>query len=64
MIGTNSSALSWPLVAMLLGILAGASFLGYDHILSAGFVGTIYGAVLATAGVGHFATTGIGNGNG
>jgi hypothetical protein len=53
----NTSALSWPLVAILAAILAGASFLGHDHVLSGEFVASIYAAVVSAVTVGHFSTT-------
>lgn len=56
----STSALSWPLVALFGMILAGASFLGYEHVLTGSVVAGIYGAVVSGGAVGHFATKGSG----
>lgn len=48
------TTLTYPLVAILACILAGASFLGYSHDLSSQVVATIYGAVISGVTVGHF----------
>lgn len=50
------SSLTYPLVIMLCAILAGASYLGIDHVLSGEFVAGIYSGVLGAVTVGHFAT--------
>lgn len=60
----GSSALSYPLAIVLACIIAGASFLGYNHDLAAGVVAGIYSAILSGVLVGHFTTNGSGNTNG
>jgi TM2 domain-containing membrane protein YozV len=57
MIGTGTTV-NWPLVAILCAVLAGASFLGWDHVLAGEVVAGIYTAVLTAVGVGHFASNG------
>lgn len=54
----SSSALSYPLAIVLAVVLAGATFLGYEHDLTQGVVAGIYSAVLSGVLVGHFTTTG------
>lgn len=63
MIGTTS-ALSYPLAIVLACIIAGASFLGYNHDLAAGVVAGIYSAILSGVLVGHFSTNGTSSNNG
>jgi hypothetical protein len=63
MVGT-SSALSYPLAIVIACVLAGATFLGYNHDLDAGVVASIYTAIVSGALVGHFSTTGTGSNNG
>lgn len=60
----GSSSLSYPLAIVIGCIIAGATFLGYNHDLAAGVVAGIYGAILSGTLVGHFSTTGNGSGNG
>lgn len=48
--------LTWPVVVILGFVLAGVSFLGYDHILSGQFVASIYAAIAGAVTAGHFAT--------
>jgi hypothetical protein len=52
-----NTALSWPLVVILTAILAGASFLGHDHVITGDVVAGIYGAIVSGVTVGHFSTT-------
>lgn len=59
----GSSSLSYPLAIVIACVLAGATFLGYNHDLAAGVVAGIYGAVLSGTLVGHFSTNG-GSSNG
>lgn len=54
----QTSALSYPLALVLACVLAGATFLGYNHDLAAGVVAGIYSAILSGVLVGHFTTTG------
>lgn len=62
MIG-GSSSLTYPLAIVLACVLAGATFLGYNHDLAAGTVAGIYSAVLSGVLVGHFTSNGSGTKN-
>jgi hypothetical protein len=60
----GSSVISYPLAIVIACILAGATFLGYNHDLDSGVVASIYTAVISGTLVGHFTTNGSGKGNG
>jgi len=55
--------LTWQVVALVLAVVGGATFLGYSHDLGAQVVGGIYTAVLTGVLVGHY-TSRAGNGGG
>lgn len=57
MVGT-SSALSYPLAIVVACVLAGATFLGYNHDMSSAVVASIYTGIISGTLVGHFTTTG------
>jgi len=61
MVGT-SSALTYPLAIVCACVLAGATFLGYNHDLSSAVVASIYTAIISGVLVGHYSTTGTSNG--
>ena len=56
--------LSWQVTAIVLAVLGGSTFLGYEHILVSGTVASIYSAILGGILVGHFTTKNGGPGNG
>lgn len=56
------TTITWPMVAVIAMLLGGTTFLGYEHVLTGDFVGTIYGAVATGTIVGHFANQGGNNG--
>lgn len=51
-----TTTLTYPLTLLLLGVLAGVSFLGVDHVLSGEVVAGIYTGVLSAVTVGHYST--------
>lgn len=51
------TTITWPMVTVIGMLLAGVSFLGYEHVVTGDLIGTIYGAVASGSIVGHFATT-------
>jgi hypothetical protein len=55
--------LTWQVVALVLAVIGGATFLGYSHDLGPQVVGGIYTAVLTGVLVGHY-TTRAGSGGG
>lgn len=58
-----ASTVSYPLAIVIACVLAGASFLGYQHVLTGDFVGSIYGGIVGGITVGHFANTSSGGTN-
>lgn len=54
----GTQTLSWQLVVILLALLGGVSFLGYEHDLSEQTISAIFGAVSSGVLVGHFTTKG------
>lgn len=52
----NPIAITWQVAIILLAVLGGVSFLGYEHVVTGDFVGTIYGAIVGAVTVGHFAS--------
>jgi hypothetical protein len=59
----GSSTFSYPLAIVLVGILACATFLGYEHDLTPGVVAGIYSGILSGVLVGHYTVAGSANGN-
>lgn len=59
---SGGAGISWPIVALLLGVLGGTAYLGNQHVMSSSDVSNIYLAVVSGGVVGHFATRGIGGG--
>lgn len=58
----GAASISWQVVALVLAVVGGATFLGYEKVLDGQTVGTLFGAVISAALVGHFATKGNGGG--
>lgn len=54
----GGTTLTYPMVLLFVIVLAGASFLGYEHVLTGQVIAGIYSGVISGAAVGHFATTG------
>jgi hypothetical protein len=50
----NTSSISWQIVVLVLAVLGGSTFLGYEHVLTGDVVAGVYTAVLSGALVGHF----------
>lgn len=51
MIGTS---ITYPLAFIVLVVVGGASFLGYEHVLDGQTIGTLFGAIVTGVTVGHF----------
>lgn len=46
--------LSWPVTLIVLAILGGSTFLGYEHTVNADAVLSIYSTIIGGVLVGHF----------
>jgi hypothetical protein len=46
--------ITYPLAFLIAIVVAGASFLGYEHVLDGQTIGTLFGAIVTGATVGHF----------
>lgn len=54
--------ITWQIVALLLAVIAGVTFLGYEHDVGSDLIGAVYTGILSAVLVGHFATKGAGGG--
>ena len=52
------TTISYPLAFIVMVVVAGASFLGYEHVLDGQTIGTLFGAIITGVTVGHFTAKG------
>lgn len=58
----GGQTITYPLALVIVVVVAGISFLGYEHVLDGQTIGTLFGAIVTGTAVGHFTSKGNLNG--